>query len=400
MSMDVSGKPSIHFVSILRGKEINITPFPFNQEGWHFFFSARYAIAAGIQSLGLKYGDEVLLPSYNCWTEIDPFLYLKFRPVFYRIKKYLDADLDDLLQKISSNVKAVLITHFLGFPQPVDQIKEICKERGLFLIEDCAHALLSSNQGKPLGCYGDIAIFSLLKTLPVPNGGVLLINNKNIEYTPDSKRPSRFATYFYAQELSKHATRSDKHSLMQRGQKMLYGGSYLPLSLLRLFLVVFRKYVNHDGLYLVRPDSNLFIEGLRDWGISDLSKNILNGQDFEKIKIIRRRNFEYLLNHFLKNKREILPFKSLLDGVCPLFFPLIMNSSVIRNNLYRVLKSRGITTHPWWNRFHPQVFWDKFPDAVYLKKRLFGLPIHQDLTFKHLDFLIKEFEKALEATKV
>jgi dTDP-4-amino-4,6-dideoxygalactose transaminase len=87
----------------------------------------------------------------------------------------------------------------------------------------------------------------------------------------------------------------------------------------------------------------------------------------------------------------------LLEGVCPLFFPIIVENSLLRNNLYRILKSRGITTHPWWNRFHPAVPWDKFRDAVYLKERLLGLPIHQDLTFKHLDFLIKEFEKAFEA---
>ena len=63
------------------------------------------------------------------------------------------------------NVKAILITHFLGFPQPIDEIKRICNERNLFLIEDCAHAFLSSYNGNPLGSYGDIAVFSLLKDI-------------------------------------------------------------------------------------------------------------------------------------------------------------------------------------------------------------------------------------------
>jgi dTDP-4-amino-4,6-dideoxygalactose transaminase len=65
--------------------------------------------------------------------------------------------------------------------------------------------------------------------------------------------------------------------------------------------------------------------------------------------------------------------------------------------LYRTLKGRGVVTHPWWDRFHPGVPWDEFPDAVYLKKRLFGLPIHQDLTLKHLDLVINEFEKAYQS---
>jgi perosamine synthetase len=394
----ISGRPTIHYNKPFakRGSgHGNI--FPLNQKQFYFFFSARYALAAGILALGLKDDDEVLLPSYNCGTEVDPFLHLNIRPVFYRIKKDLDVDLDDLQRKITSNAKAVLITHFLGFPQPADQIKRICKKRNLFLIEDCAHAFLSSHDGKPLGSFGDIAIFSLLKTVPVPNGGILLINNRNIEYKPNPRKPSRFATYFYAAELLRYGTRSNKYSLAQSGQRMLYRGSYVSLSLARYFLAGIRKFINRDGLYLVRPDSYLFVENLRSWGISDVSRNILNGEDFGEIKIIRRRNFECLLNYFLENDRGTLPFKSLPDGVCPLFFPIIVESSVIRDNLYRVLKSRGIITHPWWNRFHPAVPWNEFPAAIYLKERLLGLPIHQDLTFKHLDFLIREFEKASEA---
>jgi perosamine synthetase len=53
------------------------------------------------------------------------------------------------------------VTHFLGFPQPIDEVKKICGERTLFLIEDCAHALLSYHDGKPLGSYGDVSNFSL-----------------------------------------------------------------------------------------------------------------------------------------------------------------------------------------------------------------------------------------------
>lgn len=123
-------------------------------------------------------------------------------------------------------------------------------------------------------------------------------------------------------------------------------------------------------------------------------KKIINKTDFEEIKIIRRRNFEYLLNYFHKNERGILPFHELPSGVCPLFFPIILESAEQRERLYRTLKERGVTSHPWWDRFHPEVLWDEFPDAVYLKTRLFGLPVHQDLTLKHLEHVIEEFEKA------
>jgi dTDP-4-amino-4,6-dideoxygalactose transaminase len=84
--------------------------------------------------------------------------------------------------------------------------------------------------------------------------------------------------------------------------------------------------------------------------------------------------------------------QQLTEGVCPLFFPVIVESGEFRQKLYNSLKSRGVTTHPWWSRFHSQVPWGEFPDAVELKQRLFGLPIHQDLEIHHLDHIIEEFD--------
>jgi dTDP-4-amino-4,6-dideoxygalactose transaminase len=393
----ISGKPTFYLKQVLpKGRE-KLSVFPLSQNRWYYFFSSRYALAAGIKALGIDPNGTILLPSYNCGAEIDPILHLGLRPVFYNINKKLVVDFEDLFRKITRGVKAILVTHFLGFPEPINEIKKICVERNLFLIEDCAHALLSTHNGKPLGSYGDVSIFSLLKTLPVPNGGVLLINNMNICHNYYPERPNFFATCFYAAELLKYKTIGNNNAIKENGLNLLYDGVYLSLSSFRLMLAGFRKYFNPKGLYLVKPDSYLFIKDLCSWGISDLSKKIINKTDFEEIKIVRRRNFEYLLNHFLKNVRAILPFKDLPVGVCPLFFPLILESAEQREKLYRTLKRRGVITYPWWDRFHPEVPWDEFPDAVYLKKRLFGLPIHQDLTLKHLDLMIEEFENAYKS---
>jgi len=395
--MYVSGKPSIYLSQILpkSGRKCNV--FPMNQKRSYYYFSCRYALAMAIEILGLSRGGKILVPSYNCGVEIDPIIHLGIKPVFYNINKNLLVDFEDLFRKITRGVKAILVTHFLGFPEPINEIKKICVERNLFLIEDCAHALLSTHNGKPLGSYGDVSIFSLLKTLPVPNGGVLVINNKNISYNHSPEKPNFFATCFYAAELLKYKTIGNNNSIKENGINLLYNGVYLSLSSFRLMLAGFRKYFNRKGLYLVKPDSYLFVEALRSWGISSLSKRIIERTNFEQIKIIRRRNFEYLLDYFLENERGVLPFKELPLGVCPLFFPIILESAEERETLYKALKSRGVITHPWWDRFHPGVAWEEFPDAVYLKTRLLGLPIHQDLTYKHLDRIIEEFEKAYQS---
>ena len=394
MNRYISGKPTFYLKQILANNPVKSSTFPLNQNKSYYFFSSRYAFAGAIETLGLRPRDKILVPSYNCGVEIDPISHFGIEPVFYKINKDLLVDFDDLRSKISRGVKAILITHYLGFPQPVDQIKKICVERNLLLIEDCAHALLSAYKGRPLGSYGDAAFFSLLKTLPVPNGGVLLLNREDLSFSMHRQTPSMLSTCFYAAELLHRRTWDANPTLQQPFLRILYNGLYLCNKCAKLVVALFRKILNPKALYLVRPDSYAFNEELFEWGISKLSISIIKNTDFERIRAVRRRNFQYLLDHFLENERGILPFRQLPPGVCPLFFPIIVKSAEYREKLYRTLKNRGVITHPWWDRFSPEVPWKAFPDAVYLKQRLFGLPIHQDLTFKHLDRLINEFEKA------
>jgi len=361
----------------------------------YYFFSARYALAAAIEALGLSAGDEILVPSYNCGSEVDPILHLNVKPVFYRIGRDLLVDFDDLRSKITDGVKAILATHFLGFPQPIEEIKSICTERKVFLVEDCAHAFLSAKNGNYLGSYGDAAIFSLLKTLPVPNGGILTLNNDRLCYTNPSSKPGFLPTFLYAGELLERKLDGNNNCVAERMEKFLYKGASLCVSSLRLFLARQGKFLDPKGLFNVRPDSSLFLKELCTWGISDLAKNIIKQTNFENVKATRRANFEYLLNHFLRNNPEILVFSKLLHGVCPLFFPVILESTESSKRVYEALANQRIISFRWW-RFHPEVPWEEFPDAIYLKTRLLGLPIHQDLSLVHLDCIIEEFEKGYQ----
>src|SRR5262249_35439853 len=82
---------------------------------------------------------------------------------------------------------ALYLTHFIGWPQPIKQIQALCREKNLILIEDCALSFLSACDGKPLGTFGAYAVFCLYKTLPIPNGGVLVANSgSNMDQVPVS----------------------------------------------------------------------------------------------------------------------------------------------------------------------------------------------------------------------
>ena len=83
--------------------------------------------------------------------------------------------------------------------------------------------------------------------------------------------------------------------------------------------------------------------------------------------------------------------RDLPPGVCPLFFPVLIEPAESRHRIYADLRGRGVITHPWWDRFHPSVPWEDFPDAVSLKTKLLGLPVHQDLRQEHLGQIVREF---------
>lgn len=390
--MYISSKPTFRFRQVRRhGHFQNIEAFPFNTRRCNLFFSARYALSAGVRALGLTSDENILMPSYNCWVEIDPILYQGLRIKYYRITKTFSVDLDDLRAAINEKTRAVLITHYLGFPQPLDEIKEVCEQYKLILIEDCAHAFLSEYKGRPVGSFGDISIFSFRKTLPIPDGAALVINNDRIIYKNSHKKPNIFSTYYVVAEYLKIQTSMRENLLKQTLLKLLRNSAYCSFFAARLILRILHKIFKDKGLYLVYPSGNLYRKEIANWGVSPLSKRIISSSDFEQIKKIRRRNFQFLLNYFGDDTRFCLPVKEVPVGVCPLFFPIF---SETRDVLYSLLKRRGIGGHDWWGDFHPDVPWRKFPDAKFMKAHVLGLPIHQDLTLLHLQKIIEEFETA------
>lgn len=372
-------------------------PFPFSHERRLFYFSARYALAGGIQALGLQRGDKALLPSYNCGVEIEPFHYLGIQTDFYRIDKNLQPDLDDIRRRLRGNVKALLVTHFLGFPQLLEEIRSLCFESGVYLIEDCAHALLSAYNGKYLGESGDISIFSIIKTLPVPNGGVLVLNNDALRLKHENLPPSRFSAAFYVADLYRQKTLSQ--SLLDASFDMFASSIvFNGMNIAKLCIAAAKKISNRGEGCLVRPDSLEFRGQLIRWGMSGASHCLVSVTSMERIRERRRANFCKYLDYFVSERPQgiTLPFTELPEGVCPLFFPLIFEGEGERELMYINMKKQGITTHPWWDHFHPAVPWQDYPEAAFLKKNLFGLPVHQDLDSTIIDQVLIEFAGLLQ----
>ena len=144
--------------------------------GLQFSTSGRASILLALEALGVGAGDRVLLPTYHCPTMVAPAVDRGAVPLFYPLDAHGTPDLDALSGTNLQGVRVMLAAHYFGLPQPMHAIAAWCEARGIALIEDCAHALFGRAGGRPIGAWGDIAIASLTKFLPVPEGGCLIVN--------------------------------------------------------------------------------------------------------------------------------------------------------------------------------------------------------------------------------
>ena len=135
--------------------------------------SGRAAIAIALRSLGLRDGDRVLVPTYHCPTMVAPIVAAGAKPAFYPIDA-TGAPWLEAMEKTTHGVRAMIAAHYFGLPQRMSKVREFCDERGIVLIEDCAHAMFGEVEGRPAGSFGDFAIASLTKFFPTTDGGCLV----------------------------------------------------------------------------------------------------------------------------------------------------------------------------------------------------------------------------------
>ena len=139
--------------------------------------SGRAAIALALRSLGLSDGDRVLVPTYHCPTMVAPIVAAGAKPAFYPIDA-TGAPWLEAMENMTHGVRAMIAAHYFGLPQRMSKVREFCDERGIVLIEDCAHAMFGEVEGRPAGSFGDFVIASLTKFFPTIDGGCLVASGR------------------------------------------------------------------------------------------------------------------------------------------------------------------------------------------------------------------------------
>lgn len=141
------------------------------------------AVGSGTDALHLAYllagirpGDEVLVPLFTCTATNTPLLYIGAKPVFVDVDpKTLNISIEDLRRRISSRSKAIVCVHYGGLPCDMAEIRALADEYGIPVIEDAAHALGATYDGKPVGALSEFTMYSFqaIKHLTTGDGGLL-----------------------------------------------------------------------------------------------------------------------------------------------------------------------------------------------------------------------------------
>lgn len=157
------------------------------------YCSSKYCIGVGngldalmlaLKALGIKAGDEVIVPSNTYIATALAVTYTGATPVFVEpdIRTY-DIDPAKIEEKITSRTRAIMPVHLYGMPCDMDPITEIAKKHGLFIVEDCAQAHGAEYKGRRIGSFGDAAGFSFYpgKNLgALGDAGAAVTNNKEL----------------------------------------------------------------------------------------------------------------------------------------------------------------------------------------------------------------------------
>ena len=343
--------------------------FPFNTGGLEFFRArnAIYYLLLALKSLRPRLS--VLVPDYHSGNEVLALRAAGARVHFYPIGRDLQPDLGAVERLCRQHDPDVLyVIHYLGWAQPMDAMSAICRERAMLLVEDCALSLLSAPGGRPLGTHGDWAVFCLYKTLPVPNGALLVQNTMSLATLDRLNLRAAGA----ASVLGRVA------ELVVQRLRARASAIGTALQTAKQAVGRARRAVSASDLNRATVGDIGFNKADVDLRMSAASRRLLRRFDFEAIRRRRVGNYQ-ALGRCLSG--SVTPMHSHLDtGVCPLFYPIAVDD---KPAAARALRASGVQALEFWNHGADAIA-SETADVRYLRSHVLALPVHQDLSPQHL----------------
>jgi dTDP-4-amino-4,6-dideoxygalactose transaminase len=145
--------------------------------------SATAGLWLTLRALGVKAGDEVLVPSHTAFPTVEAICVAEATPVFVDADAWYTMDAADAARRITPRTVGIVPVHLYGQPVDVPAIRDLASKLGLWMLEDCAQAHGAERDGKKVGGFGRAGVFSFYpsKNLTVMgDGGAVVTDDDEI----------------------------------------------------------------------------------------------------------------------------------------------------------------------------------------------------------------------------
>ena len=318
--------------------------FEISPDSIHLFWKGRVGLYSVLSSMGIKSGDEVVIPAFTCVVVANAIIYRGARPVYVDVNpSNLQYDKASLEQAVSDNTKLIIVQNTFGIPPDYSTVENICKQKGISCIEDCTHGMGTLHKNKktpPAFVKASFYSFQWNKPLSAGLGGMVLCNDvilnaKIQDQQKDLEAPSLLDSLSLSVLLK---------------IRPLLDAPFLYAGLLRLFRLLSAK-----GLVLGSSNSEeLMGVNMPDGyfkGMSGVQRRSINRSIDKLDQRIALRKANY--SKFDKVFQDLGLFRLELDGIdhSALKFPIFVKDKI---QFKQIAERKGIKLGDWMNSpIHP-----------------------------------------------
>lgn len=360
-----------------------------------WFWQGRVALYAILKSMGVKHGDEIIVPAYTCVVVPNAIIYLGAKPVYVDINtKTYNIESSKIEEVISPRTKVILCQNTYGLSSNIEFILDIAKRHNLYTVEDCTHGFGGTYNGNPNGSYCDAAFYSTQWNKPFSTGlgGFAVTKSETIkrglqiqyDKMMDPSFKERFmlkALYFFKNNIINDIT-------------------YWPM------IRIYRWLSKHN--FVLGSSKGQEIEGvkmpngyLKKFCGTQIKQGLKSLSSLENLLIIRKRNAT-IYSAFLKANDKNYVDESLFKNHSFLKYPLLVKD---RDRFFFLAQMSKISLGDWFvSPLHPVkdhnlCLWSfnkkDFPVAVYASEHVVNLPTDIESTDAVISFLEKNLSEIL-----
>jgi perosamine synthetase len=329
--------------------------------------SGTAALHLALEAVGLKKGDEVIIPTMTFTATGEVVTYFKAKPVLVDCNEdTLLIDVDKIEKKINKKTKAIIPVHYGGQACDMDEILHLARKYNLKIIEDAAHSLPTKYKSKMVGTFGDITCFSFYATKTITTGEGGMACTENDEFADRMKI------------MSLHGISKD----------------------------AWKRYTTEGSWYYE------VIEGGYKYNMSDIAAALGTAQLKKCEKFNRKR--EQIANTYTKAFKEIpeinTPFVKEYGTHAWHLYVIQLNLAMLKINraqLIEKMKENGVGCsvhfiplhlHPYYKKTFGYEH-EKFPVATHVYERIVSLPIYPKMTNQDVDYIIENVKKIIKENK-